>query len=280
MVTAVRWPVRSATKRAVGDRGGGVAVPRARAGRRPGGHRRQPVLQFRVVGADEPVPPVDGHPAVMPSGPPHGHLADVREGHRAGLADDLAADVVAVSGVDEQFVVDKYAIGHLEDQDQRILQVGGGLAAAARLQHAGGRDLLAEQPPDQVDLVHRGVADDHLRGEAVRRHGRIAVRAVHQQRRPDAAVFQRGLHGLVARVVAAHEADLDAPAAGRHLGVHDPQAGVAGRRERLLAEHRLAGLDRRDHLLLVGGTPGRDEHRVDGVVRNELGGRGVHGRPG
>ena len=87
-----------------------------------------------------------------------------REGHRAGLADDLAADVVAVLGVDEQLVIDEHAVGHLEQQDQRVVHAFFGLAGPSRLEHGGADDLLVEQPPDQVDLVHRRVAENHLGG--------------------------------------------------------------------------------------------------------------------
>jgi len=211
----------------------------------------------------------------MPVCGAHGHLAHVGQGDGAGLADDLAANVVAVPGADEQLIVDQGAAGHLEQQDQRILQAVGGLAAAARRQHGGGHDLLAEQPPDDVHLVHSRVADDHVGGEAVVRHRRVAVRAVHQQRRAEAAVVQGGLHGPVARVVAAHEADLDQAAARGHLGLHDVLAGGAGRGERLLAEHRLARADRGEDLLLMGRAPGRDEHGVHVAVRDQVLGGGM-----
>ena len=215
----------------------------------------------------------------MPVRGPHGYLAGVRQGHGAGLADDLAADVVAVTGVDEQLVVDEGAAGHLQHQDQRVLHAVRGLAAAARAQDGRGHDFLVEQPPHDVDLVHRRVADGHLGGE-IGRHRRVAVRAVHQQRRAERAVVQRRLHGPVAGVVAAHEADLDQPPPGRELGVHDPLAGGAGRGERLLAEHRLAGRDRGQDLLLVGRAPGGDQDRVDAIVRDEAGRRLVHGGAG
>ena len=278
METAVRWPVRSASRAASVTTA--AAKPSQEVGPVdvPGRHRVQPFLQFGVVGADEPVPPVHRDAAAVPVLRPHGYLADVGQRDGAGLADDLAADVVAVPGADEELVVDERAAGHLQHQDQRILQALGGVAAAARRQHAGRHDLLAEQPADDVDLVHGRVADDHVGGEAVVRHRGVAVRAVHQQRRAEAAVLQRGLHGPVAGVVTAHEADLDQPAPGRHLGVHDPLAGGAGRRERLLAEHRLARGDRRDDLFLVGRAPGRDQHRVDVAVRDQVLGGGVSNR--
>ena len=73
------------------------------------------------------------------------------------------------------------------------------------------------------------------------------------------------LHRAVGGVVAAHEADLDQPPAEGHLGVDDPQAGLLGGRQRLLAEDRLAGVDARQHVLLVRRPPGADDHRVDPV---------------
>src|SRR5205823_150447 len=158
----------------VRDHGGGEAVPGGGAG---GGARRrrvQPFLQFGVVGADEPVAPVHRDAAAVPVLRPHGHLADVGQGDGAGLADHLAADVVTVPGVEEQLVVDERAAGRLEYQDQRVLQAVGGTAGAAWRQHAGRHDLLAEQPADDVHLVHGRVADDHVGGEAVVRHRRVA----------------------------------------------------------------------------------------------------------
>jgi hypothetical protein len=150
----------------------------------------------------------------------------------------------------------------------------GGRSAPARPQYAGGHDLLAEQPPDDVDLVHRGVRDAHLGRETVRRRRGVAVRAVHEQRSADAAVVKRGLERAVPGVVPAHEAHLDQPPSDCQLGVDDPQAGFLGRGERLLAEHRLACADRREDLFLVRLAPGRDEHRVNVAGRDQvLGGR-------
>jgi len=66
----------------------------------------------------------------------------------------------------------------------------------------------------------------------------------------------------------------------RPLGVDNPQAGVPARREWLLAEHRLAGRDRREDLLLVHRAPGSDKYRVHASVGDEILGAGVHGRSG
>src|ERR1700735_2983976 len=102
MVTAVRWPVRNASRALSVTAAAAETSQEVRPGRRPARHRREPVLQLGVVSADDPVAPVDGNAAAVPAGRAHGHLADVREGDGPGLADDLAADVVAVLGADEQ----------------------------------------------------------------------------------------------------------------------------------------------------------------------------------
>lgn len=83
---------------------------------------------------------------------------------------------------------------------------------------------------------------------------------------------------LSASVVPAHEANLDEAPAARHLGLDNPQACLADRRERLLAEDRLACLDRRQDMLFVRRAPGGDENRVDVVVPDEVPARLVHGR--
>jgi hypothetical protein len=82
-----------------------------------------------------------------------------------------------------------------------------------------------------------------------------------EQRGADRA--EAGAQLLVERVAAAHEPDRDQPPAGRDLGVDDVQARLSGRRQRLLAQHALAGRDAREHELLVRGVVGGDDHRVD-----------------
>ena len=82
------------------------------------------------------------------------------------------------------------------------------------------------------------------------------------QRRADDAVVDRLLQRAVALVVAALEADLNEMAAGGDLRLDDAHAGLGGRGERLLAEHRLAGLDRGEDISLMRRPPGGDDDRV------------------
>ncbi len=63
------------------------------------------------------------------------------------------------------------------------------------------------------------------------------------KRRAQPPFRQRALHGDVARIEAAHEADLDKAPADAGFAPHDLKAGFDGGRERLFAEHRLAGLE-------------------------------------
>ena len=85
------------------------------------------------------------------------------------------------------------AVGHLQDQEQRVLQLAA-VPALARDQHPGGHDLLAEHPAHHVDLVHRGVGDGHLllvEGRHARRCGArsasSAARRSHRCRAPASA---------------------------------------------------------------------------------------------
>ena len=73
-----------------------------------------------------------------------------------------------------------------------------------------------------------------------------------------------------AGVVPAHVADLHEPATARHLGLDDPQTCLLGGGQRLLAEDRLARLNRCEHELLMGRPPRRDEHRIDAVVVDDV----------
>jgi hypothetical protein len=103
---------------------------------------------------------------------------------------------------------------------------------------------------------------------------------VHHQRGADLAALQRGPERVVARVVPAHEPDLDQPPAAGHLGVDDPLARLRGRGQRFLAEHRLARLDRGQHVLLVGRPPRGDQDRVDLRVGDQVPAGRVHRHAG
>ena len=100
--------------------------------------------------------------------------------------------------------------------------------------------------------------------------GGIAVRRVEHQRGTDITAIQGFLHCPVPVVVAAHEPDHDQPAAGGHLGVQDPFAGLPGGRQRLLAEHLLARRDTGQHVLLMGRSPGGNDDRVNPGIGDEV----------
>ena len=139
------------------------------------------------------------------------------------------------------------------------------------------RDLLAQQPAQDVGLVHGAVGDDH-RAVEERVHERVAVRAVHEQRPADRARVEPGLEVDVARVEAAHEADADEATAGGALGLDDPPRRLRRGRERLLAQHRLAGRDAREHVRLVREHGRGDDDGVHIVGRDQLQAVRVRGR--
>ena len=167
------------------------------------------------------------------------------------------------------------AARHLEQHEERVAQVAGA-AVAARREHLRRHDLLVQQPAHQVDLVHGGVVDRHVAG-IVPGHRRVAVGAVHHQRCTDGAAGERRLQRAVGSIVATHEADLDQAPAELHLGLEDAQAGILRGRQRLLAEHRLAGGDAGQHIFLVRTAPRGDDDGIDRLVGDQLlpGGKGL-----
>ena len=135
--------------------------------------------------------------------------SDVQTDHRAALlADHLGAHLVADAGGDEQLDVDVLA-----DAVRKIAICGSARPSGAagfrrRLDDLDRGDLLVEQEPGHVDLVDQRIltiiALSKFGG-----HGRVAVRAVHHQRRAQLAGVEHGLELRVFVVEAAHEADLD-----------------------------------------------------------------------
>lgn len=95
--------------------------------------------------------------------------------------------------------------------------------------------------------------------------------AVQEERPSDAAGVEQLLEPHVLGVVAAHEADLDEPAAQPLLRLHDPQGTRRIRGQRLLAEHRQPPFQRVQDRFLVGGPRRGDEYGVHP-------GRGYRGR--
>src|SRR3954468_21560297 len=147
----------------VGNDRRGVAVP----GTRPGGGARDgrvdPLLELKVECADETLPPVGRHPAAERALPLQYHRVAFGERRDAGLAHDLAPDVVAIGYVYRYLDVHQGPAGHLKKDEDRILQLPAS-AAAARRQDRRGDDLFLEQPADDVDIVDRRVVDRHVAG--------------------------------------------------------------------------------------------------------------------
>ncbi len=84
----------------------------------------------------------------------------------------------------------------------------------------------------------------------------------HQQL-PEGAVVDERLQLLVFVIEAPHEPDLDQLAPQLRFPLDDLQGGGHIGGQRLLAHHRLAGLQARQQLLLVGGTGGGEDDGVD-----------------
>ena len=87
------------------------------------GDRVEPFLELDVVGADEAFPPIGRHPAGVLALALDDDPAALGEFDGAGLAEDLAADVVPVGDVHGGLDVHQRAVGHLQHQDQRVLQL-------------------------------------------------------------------------------------------------------------------------------------------------------------
>src|SRR5271165_4379675 len=110
--------------------------------------------------------------------------------------------------------------------------------------------------------------------------GRIAVPTLKDEGRADRARLDRLLHCPILRIEAAHEPDLHEAAPKGDLGVDDRRTVRRRGRKRLLAEHRLAGLDRRQHVGCVGRAPGGDDDGVDLLGDNQVFARRVTLRSG
>ena len=99
----------------------GVAVVGARTVGATVADTVDPFLELGVVGGDETLAPVLRHPTGELVVPPNGDRAEVTQGGSAGLADHLAADVVAVADVDAGLDVHQRAAAGFEHQQQRVL---------------------------------------------------------------------------------------------------------------------------------------------------------------
>src|SRR5262249_61618542 len=108
---------------AVGGGGGAAPAPPARPAPPAPPAGVAPALQRGVVRPGDPLPPVAGDVADTPPLPTDDDVAALGERDGAELGDDLAADVVAVGAVDQHLDVDERAVGALEEDDERVLQV-------------------------------------------------------------------------------------------------------------------------------------------------------------
>ena len=164
------------------------------------------------------------------------------------------------------------------------------VAAGEVADHAAG---AVAEPHRDLDVVGvRAAGRVHLLGQAVRPPAQRVqeVTAFAGEPRPLALVAVPAVRGQRARVdqVAGDRAGAGRAEVGLHLGQHrgeapveahhqpvvaglgdhlgDPVQLLAGQRERLLHEHRLAGLQRPADQVRVGGVAGHDEDRVQRLV--------------
>jgi len=93
------------------------------------------------------------------------------------------------------------------------------------------------------------------------------MNAVEHQRKSDHACLDCLLHGAILLIEAPHEADLDEPFSERGFRIEDCRTIGFGGRHWLLAEDRLAGPDRREHISCVRVSPRCDDDRVDFALR-------------
>ncbi len=247
----------------------GHAVPaRRERGRCTGEHGVDPGLQLDPVGVGEPRAPVGGIADPVSLSRVEPHPGGLGQADRPGLADDLAADVVAVAGVQERLAGAQHAVSGPQVDQLRVLQPLVDLRRAARRHPGHLDDRGTQQPRHDVELVDRGAGDRELRG-GVRGTAHAPADVVHQHRRADRPVVDRLAQLHVAGVEPAHEAQRQQRlAGGTDVAQHLPALGERGR-QRLLAQHRLAGLHRRDDLLGVHGVVRGDDDGVHGRVRDQ-----------
>ena len=164
--------------------------PGRERGRRTGEHGVDPGLQLDPVGVGEPRTPVGGVADPVSLSRVEPHPGGLGQADRPGLADDLAADVVAVAGVQERLAGAQHAVRGPQVDQLRILQPLVDLRRAARRHPRHLDDGRAQQPRHDVELVDRGAGDRELRG-GVRGTAHAPADVVHQHRRADRPVVDR-----------------------------------------------------------------------------------------
>ncbi len=140
--------------------------------------------------------------------------------------------------------------------DGRIDQAGGPGEELGR--------VLVQQPARHVEVVDGEVAEEAAAGrdEGRRRRRGVVADQVQRFQRADLAGRQPRLQRAVVRIEALVEGDVERlrrPLQRDSVGAQPRQVEV----ERLLAEHRLAGRQRRQHEVEVGAGGGGDQHRRD-----------------
>ena len=184
------------------------------------------------------------------------------------LADDLAADVIAVAAIYEGFYINAHAGFGGQIHDLRVAQLAFRVAGGLGEYDLGSLVVFTEQPAQNVDFVDHGVLNRHRSGKT--RCVIVAVYAVQHERQAVLAGIDSFLELIVARVIAAHEADLNQLLAGGHLSLYDALAGIRLGCQRLFAEYILAGLDCRHDVLLVKRIERGNNNGVDFVRSDHL----------
>ncbi|UOR01238.1 hypothetical protein MUN77_14050 [Leucobacter allii] len=153
------------------------------------------------------------------------------------LTHHLGPDVISIRPMCRRFDVDRYSAFAAQHDQTRVGQARWSTRVVPRRQHPHTDDLLVEDPPCCVDLVHDGVVDDLL-GRIPPWHASHAVGAVQQQWNPQFARCDGGAQQPELSVVPPHKPDLHEASPESGLRRNDAFAIRKGRRERFLAEHR------------------------------------------
>ena len=183
----------------------GHAVTPGRERRRDAGqHGVDPRLQLDPVGVGEPRAASRRRSRCRAAARRPPHPRRLGQADRAGLADDLAADVVAVAGVEERLAGAQHAVRGAQVDHLRVLQALVDLRRAARRRPRHLDHGRAQQPRHHVELVDRRAGDRELR-RGVRGAADAPADVVHEHGCADGAVVDRLPQLHVAGVEAAHE---------------------------------------------------------------------------
>ena len=129
--------------------------------------------------------------------------------------------------------------------------------------------VLLEDPECRVQVVDGRVGQDR-RHRQIGRHHAGTARALEQNGAPDLPALDHALDGDVRRVKAPHKADRDQAPANRHFLLDDLPGHGGGGRQRLLAQHRLAGLETGGRHLGVRRVGRSDHDSINARVGDQL----------